>query len=226
MNKKIEAFMSLANIFEKQGYKLYVVGGAVRDYLLHKDPEDLDVVTDATPDEVKLFCLGDFTFAKLGCVKIKHQGVTFELTTLRKEKDYEDFRHPKEITFVKSLRTDCKRRDFTINAMYMDASFFIYDYVGGRKDLEKNILRMIGNADKRIKEDPLRILRAIRFCLMYKFAFSVDLLKAITDNIDLLKELKPQKIKQELKKIEGVSRQEMDALFSRLSIHEYLDMLE
>ena len=226
MNKKIEAFISLSNIFEKQGYKLYVVGGAVRDYLLHKDPEDLDVVTDATPGEVKLFLLGDFTFAKLGCVKIKHQGVTFELTTLRKEKDYEDFRHPKEITFVKSLRTDSKRRDFTINAMYMDASFFIYDYVGGRKDLERNILRMIGNADKRIKEDPLRILRAIRFCLMYKFAFSVDLLKAITDNIDLLKELKPQKIKQELKKIEGVSRQEMDALFSKLSLHEYLDMLE
>ena len=110
MNKKIEAFISLSNIFEKQGYKLYVVGGAVRDYLLHKDPEDLDVVTDATPDEVKLFLLGDFTFAKLGCVKIKHQGVTFELTTLRKEKDYEDFRHPKEITFVKSLRTDSKRR--------------------------------------------------------------------------------------------------------------------
>ena len=228
MDSKIVNFQKLANEFDKHGYKLYLVGGTVRDYLLNEPLTDMDAVTDATPNEVLGFLPNaDDSFARLGSLKYKDSsGIKFDITTLRKESGYTDSRHPNKVVFVKDLFEDYPRRDFTVNAMYMDKDLKVYDFCNGQKDLQNHTLRMVGDPDQRLKEDPLRILRAIRFCLMYKFAFSVDLLKAITDNIDLLKELKPQKIKQELKKIEGVSRQEMDALFSRLSIHEYLDMLE
>ena len=200
---KIKEFQQLANIFKSHGYNLYLVGGTVRDYLLGKELTDMDAVTDATPIEVVAFLANvDTTFAYLGSLKYKTpDGVKFDITTLREESAYLDSRHPSQITFVKDLAIDYKRRDFTINAMYMDSNLNIIDYCNGQKDLANRILRMVGDPDKRLKEDPLRILRAIRFYLVFNLEFDKKLKEAMTDRFYLLNNITDAKIRQELDKI-------------------------
>lgn len=204
MDNKLIAFKSLADVFENHGYKLYLVGGTVRDYLLGLPLNDMDAVTDATPtDIVKFLPDADTTFAHLGSLKYKDgSGVKFDITTLREESGYLDSRHPSNVNFVKDPKDDYKRRDFTVNAMYMDKDLKIYDYCDGQKDLENRILRMVGNPDTRLKEDPLRILRAIRFHLMYKLDIERTLWEAMRDRFYLLENLTDAKIKSEVKKID------------------------
>ena len=200
---KIKEFQQLGNIFKSHGYNLYLVGGTVRDYLLGKELTDMDAVTDATPIEVVAFLANvDTTFAQLGSLKYKTpDGIKFDITTLREESAYLDSRHPSQITFVKDLAIDYKRRDFTINAMYMDSNLNIIDYCNGQKDLANRILRMVGDPDKRLKEDPLRILRAIRFYLVFNLEFDKKLKEAMTDRFYLLNNITDAKIRQELDKI-------------------------
>ena len=200
---KISEFINLANIFKSHGYNLYLVGGTVRDYLLNKELEDMDAVTDATPIEVVSFLPNvDTAFAHLGSLKYKTpNGLKFDITTLREESAYLDSRHPSQIKFVKDLELDYKRRDFTINAMYMDSNLNVIDYCHGKKDLENRILRMVGNPDKRLKEDPLRILRAIRFYLVFDLEFDKKLKEAMTDRFYLLNNITDAKIREELDKI-------------------------
>ena len=200
-NLKVGLFVELVRLFESHGHKLYMVGGTVRDYLMGSSLTDMDLVTDATPSEMKSFIPeADYTFEKYGSVKLKYQKIKFDITTLRKEKGYLDSRHPNEIVFTKSLENDVKRRDFTLNALYMDKDFKVIDYVGGEKDLENKILRVVGNSDIRIKEDPLRIIRAFRFQINYGFIFDKELEEAINNNLGLLQKLNKEKIKQEIEK--------------------------
>ena len=203
MVDRISAFKSLADLFDKHGHKLYLVGGTVRDYLLNEPLNDMDAVTDATPIEIVQFLPNvDTAFAHLGSLKYKDEnGVKFDITTLREESAYLDSRHPSQITFVKDLAIDYKRRDFTINAMYMDSNLNIIDYCNGQKDLANRILRMVGDPDKRLKEDPLRILRAIRFYLVFNLEFDKKLKEAMTDRFYLLNNITDAKIRQELDKI-------------------------
>lgn len=212
MENKILAFRSLADLFHNHGYKLYLVGGTVRDYLLGLPLEDMDAVSDATPKEILEFLPeADDTFAYLGSLKYKDpNGVKFDITTLRRESGYQDSRHPNKVVFVKELEDDYPRRDFTVNAMYMDANLKIYDFCGGQKDLEKGVLRMVGNPDARLKEDPLRILRAIRFHLMFKLKIEASLLEAMRDRFYLLENLTDAKIKSELNKIDYTKVNEKD----------------
>ena len=227
MQNKILLYQKLAELFKEKGYSLYLVGGTVRDYLLNLELTDLDVVTDATPDEMKSFLDGaDFTFSHLGFVKYKFERVPFDITTLRKEEGYKDFRHPNKIIFVKYLKEDFVRRDFTINAMYMDASLNVIDYVDGQSDLKNHILKMVGSADSRIKEDPLRILRAIRFALEFDLSFDKNLEKAIKDNIRLLDKLNIEKVKQEIKKIKGVEIDKISNIFNYFSIQYLLKVVD
>ena len=167
----------MAHIFKSHGFNLFLVGGTVRDYLLHKELTDMDAVSDATPTEIIAFLPNvDTTFAHLGSLKYKNENnIKFDITTLRKESAYLDSRHPSKIIFVKDLKEDYLRRDFTINAMYMDADLNIIDYSGGLQDLSNHILRMVGDPDIRLKEDPLRILRAIRFALMFNLTIEPTL---------------------------------------------------
>lgn len=178
--KIISLFKKYAIIFEKHGYNLYMIGGTSRDYLLGIEPKDIDFTTDATPFEMSEF-LEDLSmqFAKYGTVFFKDNGVKIEITTLRVEKDYKDFRHPGEIAFVKDIKKDYKRRDFTINALYIDKDFKIHDFASGLDDLNNKIIRVIGDPKTRIKEDPLRILRALRFSLVLDFEIEETLQKAI-----------------------------------------------
>ena len=222
MEERIRAFQSLADIFNDHGYHLYLVGGTVRDYLLGLPLEDMDAVTDATPIQIVSFLPDvDTTFAHLGSLKYKDRvGIKFDITTLRKESGYLDSRHPNNIVFVKNLEDDYPRRDFTVNALYMDRDLNVYDYCGGQTDLKKHILRMVGNPDERLKEDPLRILRAIRFHLMYKLKIDKDLFEAMRDRFYLLENITDAKIKSELNKIDyqKVSKKAKEEIFSQFDI--------
>ena len=204
MNKNV--FDSVALIFNRHGYRLYMVGGATRDYLLDRPILDYDFVTDATPEEMKAFLPdADYTFSKFGTVRIKVNHVKVDITTLRIEDEYVDYRHPSKVVFTKDIKKDYVRRDFTINAIYMDEEYNIIDYCGGLNDLNNKLIRFIGDPDKRIKEDPLRILRAERFEKKLGFKIEDETFKAIERNRHLIEELNPQKVEAELKKMENDS---------------------
>ena len=199
----IEIFQELAMLFNKNGFRLYMIGGTSRDYLLNKKIDDIDLVSDATPDEMKTFLENaSYTFARFGTVRVKYQNQHIDITTLRVEDGYLDFRHPGKIKFVKSLEEDYARRDFTINAIYIDENFKIHDFSGGLDDLKNKIIRFIGDPTTRIKEDPLRILRAIRFQKKLGFSIEENTLKAIQENSSLLNELNIDKVKEEIRKLE------------------------
>ena len=131
MDLRIKAFQELADLFNKHGYRLYLVGGTVRDYLLKLPLDDMDAVSDATPEEIVSFLPNvDQTFARLGSLKYKNSdGIKFDITTLRKESAYLDSRHPSEIVFVKDLEIDYQRRDFTVNALYLDEKLNTTDLI-------------------------------------------------------------------------------------------------
>lgn len=227
MDSKAVAFQELVKIFKDNGYSLYLVGGTVRDFLLGKPFDDMDAVTDATPDEMKTFIPdADFTFSKMGSIRYKYNSIKFDITTLREEKSYKDSRHPSSIKFVKDLKIDVIRRDFSINGMYMDEHFIVYDYVNGREDLNNGIIKMIGNPTKRITEDPLRIIRAIRFAIDFDFSIDSKLEKAIFANIDLLKKLNIEKIKQDIKKIHSNDEEKKNYYFNKFGLSEILNVVE
>lgn len=194
-------FTKLVHIFKENGHRLYIIGGTTRDYLLGLEVFDYDFVTDATPDEMKNFLPdAEYHFAKFGSVKVKVDGIKVDITTLRAEDDYEDFRHPGKIRFVKTLEEDYVRRDFTINAIYIDEEFNVIDLCGGLEDLKNKTIRFIGEPEKRIKEDPLRILRAKRFSEKLGFKIEEKSQKAIENLSYLLDKLNPDKIKEEERK--------------------------
>ncbi len=200
MNNQLFAFLDKK--FKENGFSIFEVGGSVRDSLLGIEVYDFDFATDATPEEIIKF-LPDInsTFAKYGCIKYKGEFGRAEITTFRKEESYSDYRHPTEIKFVKSLEEDYKRRDFTINAIYRDINGKIYDPSNGLNDLKNKVIRFIGDPETRIKEDPLRILRAKRFASKLNFVIEKKTLKAMENLSYLLEKLNPDKIKEEERKI-------------------------
>jgi len=198
---KRDLFEFLNIIFKENGFSIFEVGGSVRDELLGLKVTDFDFATDATPEEmVKFLPDANDTFSKYGCIKYKGEHGRAEITTFRVESDYDDFRHPRKVNFVKSLEEDYKRRDFTINAIYKDVDGNIYDPAHGVFDINNKIIRFIGNPEIRIKEDPLRILRAKRFAS--KLGFKIDDLtqEAINKYSYLIDKLNPDKIKEEERK--------------------------
>lgn len=194
-------FKFLDQKFSENGFSIFEVGGSVRDSLLGLEVFDFDFATDATPEEIVKF-LPDVNdvFAKYGCIKYKGEFGRAEITTFRVEENYDDFRHPGKINFVKSLNEDYKRRDFTINAIYKDINGKIYDPSNGVDDLKNHLIRFIGDPKKRIQEDPLRILRAKRFAKKLNFKIEEKTQKAIDEFSYLLEKLNPQKVIEEEKK--------------------------
>ena len=201
MDKKLESFIKLVELFESHGHHLYLVGGSVRDYLLHIPLTDMDVVTDATPEQEKEFLeSADYTFAKYGSIKCLFDDVKFDLTTLRKENGYSDSRHPNEILYTDKLEEDVLRRDITINALYMSKTLQIMDLIGGLHDLEHKLIKIIGDPDKRFKEDPLRIIRLLRFKVDLGFEIEEKTLESMKRNSNLIYLLNKDKVNQEMKK--------------------------
>ena len=146
------------------GYQGYIVGGAVRDYVMGREPHDWDIATNATPDRVKdLFDKTVDTGIKHGTVTAMVAGEGFEITTYRTDGKYSDGRHPDSICFRDDIKDDLGRRDFTINAMAMGINGKIVDPYGGLDDIKSGVIRCVGNPDERFSEDALRMMRAVRF---------------------------------------------------------------
>lgn len=202
MNNEINLFIELAALFSKHGYALYIVGGASRDFLLKQRIEEFDCATDATPKEMELFLpKANYVFAKYGTVTLRKQGYKFEITTFRTEQGYIKYRYPANIKFVKNIAEDYHRRDFTINALYINEKLQVYDFTNGQEDLLNKKLRMIGDPNERLAEDPLRIIRALRFSAKLDLTIDKALITAINLNKHLLEKLNPDKILFEKQKV-------------------------
>ncbi len=196
-----EIFLRLSSLYAEHGHRLFLIGGTSRDLLLRIDPSDIDLVTDATPEEEKAFLPDlEMTFARFGSVHLKTEAGDIDITTLRRESGYKDSRHPSKIEFIRDLKEDSLRRDFTINALYIDCQGNVSDYHGGLEDLKNRLIRFIGDPATRIQEDPLRILRAERFAKRLGFQIEEKTEKAMEEHRDLLRLLNPEKIAMEMKK--------------------------
>ncbi len=161
----------ISSIFRNAGFSLYIVGGAVRDFLLGIKNHDYDLCTDAEPEEVMAIISHVIpTGIKHGTVTVRFANESFEVTTFRTESSYSDFRHPDKVSFIKSLDEDLSRRDFTVNAFAADCTTgVVTDLFGGYEDLKKGIIRAIGNPKERFQEDALRLMRMCRFCAKLDF---------------------------------------------------------
>lgn len=182
----------------------YIVGGCVRDGTLGIKPHDWDICTDATPNEVmEIFsdCRAIETGLKHGTVTIIMRGEQYEITTFRTDGKYTDGRHPDTVEFVSNVEVDLARRDFTINAMAFNDYDGLVDPYGGRFDLERRLIRCVGNPDDRFQEDGLRILRALRFASVYSFDIETETSAAIHRNAALLDRISAERICSELFKL-------------------------
>ena len=201
-NKKFNSAINILKKFNEAGYEAYFVGGCVRDYLLNDEFSDIDITTNALPDEVKkIFRKSIDTGIQHGTVTILINGDSFEVTTFRTEDDYIDHRTPEKVEFVSDLKEDLDRRDFTINAMALDSKGELYDYHCGEKDLRNKIIKTVNNPNERFFEDALRMLRAFRFSSKLGFEIEENTLKAIKNNAELIKFVSIERIVNEFRKL-------------------------
>ncbi|HUN54837.1 MAG TPA: CCA tRNA nucleotidyltransferase [Smithella sp.] len=187
---------------KESGYEAYFVGGCVRDSILGNATSDYDIVTSALPEQVaQLFPSTLSIGAKFGVIAVIVESVPYEVATFRSDDVYEDGRHPSQVHFS-SAKEDVFRRDFTINGLLMDPeSGEITDYVNGRTDIEKKIIRTIGDAEDRFNEDFLRMLRAIRFAANLGFTIEAGTLSAIGRNASKIINISAERVREELSKI-------------------------
>lgn len=235
----IDAVRQLAELFKANGYSLYLVGGCVRDLMLGRDPKDIDLCTDATPEEMKrvLDTTKDTTTEfKSWDSGLKHGTITvtnefpyycsYEITTFRGDGDYSDHRRPDSVEFTKSLEEDLKRRDLTINSFaydilnedlcYLDESYFY--------DLQVGVIRAVGEATKRFTEDALRMLRAIRFSAQLGFSFDNDTFSAISELAETIKYISHERIRDELTKIIMSDYPQMLELLALTGLETYVNL--
>lgn len=194
--------LKLINKITDAGFDAYIVGGFVRDYLLGIESNDVDVNTNATPkDLLSIFKDSISPQEDYGSVTVIYNNIRFEITTFRKETGYLDHRRPDKIEYINDLYEDIIRRDFTINSLCMDKDGNIIDLLNVRDDIDKKIVKAIGNPIDRFREDSLRILRAVRFSVTLEFELDNELIKAIKECSYLLKDLSYYRKKDELDKI-------------------------
>lgn len=203
----MDALLKFADAFltplAQSGFSAYVVGGALRDTLMHRPVHDLDIATSATPEQVKTVfahCKVIETGIRHGTVTVFSGGLQAEITTFRQEGNYSDRRHPDEIAFTTSIASDLSRRDFTINAMALGPGGLLDPY-GGQADLVNGLIRCVGDPDTRFDEDPLRILRGLRFGACLGFAFEGATAQAMRQCKGLLGGVSAQRIVAELKRL-------------------------
>lgn len=201
-NEKFNSAINVLEKFNEAGYEAYFVGGCVRDYLLNDEFSDIDITTNALPDEVKqIFRKSIDTGIQHGTVTILVDGDSFEVTTFRTEDDYIDHRTPEKVEFVSDLKEDLDRRDFTINAMALDSNGKLYDYHCGERDLRNKVIKTVNNPNERFFEDALRMLRAFRFSSKLGFEIEENTLKAIKNNAELIKFVSIERIVNEFRKL-------------------------
>ena len=184
------------------GYEAYAVGGCIRDFILGRTPDDWDITTSAKPDQVKaLFPRTIDTGIQHGTVTVMLDKEGFEVTTYRIDGEYEDGRHPKEVTFTANLVEDLKRRDFTINAMAYNDKAGLVDAFEGMRDIEKKVIRCVGDPMQRFTEDALRLMRAVRFSAQLGYEIEEKTLDAMRELSPNLVHISAERIQSELIKL-------------------------
>lgn len=192
----------IINTIAEAGFEAFAVGGCVRDSILGREPDDWDITTSAKPEQVKsLFRRTVDTGIQHGTVTVMLDKDGFEVTTYRIDGEYEDSRHPREVVFTANLVEDLKRRDFTINAMAYNEKVGLVDVFGGVDDIQKKIIRCVGNAEERFTEDALRIMRAIRFSAQLGYEIAEDTRAAILKLAGNLACISAERIQTELVKL-------------------------
>jgi|AntRauTorckE6833_2_1112554.scaffolds.fasta_scaffold05210_3 poly(A) polymerase/tRNA nucleotidyltransferase (CCA-adding enzyme) len=206
--KKIPTeIIDIAQKFKDNNFEIYLIGGCVRDLLLNIDPKDWDFTTNAKPEEIQELFDDSFYENNFGTVGIKTRSddetlKVVEVTPYRKEFGYSDTRRPDKVEFSSSLEEDVKRRDFTINSIAYDPIIKdIKDFYKGQEDLEKGLIRTVGDPDERFREDALRIMRAIRFSAQLGFTIEQNTLNSIVNNNELLIKISRERIGDEFSKI-------------------------
>lgn len=209
---------------ENSGFKAYLVGGYVRDHLLGINSYDVDICTNALPKDLHKMFPNNSNSNTYGGFNLKIKKYNIDITTFRKELKY-DKRKPTEILYVNNLEEDILRRDFTINTVCMDKTEHIIDLVNGIEDIRSKTIKMLDNVSTRLQEDPLRILRAIRFASILDFDLDKELYEEIKNNAHLVSTLSDIRIKEELNKIllnknciKGLT------LLNKLNIFKYLNI--
>lgn len=192
-----ESIKNILKNLENNGFEAYIVGGFVRDYFLHKKTNDFDITTNALPKDL----VGIFGIPKrkieYGSYHLKVESLNVDITTYRKEGEYQNNR-PTEVIYSNNLMEDAKRRDFTMNAIYMNGRENIIDLYNGINDIKAKTIKMIGNPSVRLKEDSIRILRAVRFSVIYNFKLEKKLKNAIQKEKKNLAKIPLDKVKKEL----------------------------
>ncbi len=184
------------------GYEAYAVGGCVRDSLLGKEPDDWDITTSAKPEDIKrLFARTIDTGIMHGTVTVMVQKEGFEVTTYRIDGKYEDSRHPKDVTFTADLREDLRRREFTSNAMAYNPKDGLIDLYEGMQDMERGLIRCVGNAKERFTEDALRMMRAVRFSAQLGYVIEENTKAAVRELAPTIRNISAERIQTELVKL-------------------------
>lgn len=197
---KLKSGLKVLEKLNNAGFEAYIVGGAVRDYLLKKELNDIDITTNAkVEDIIKLFDKYDLKAVEYAGITVYYENDSYEITTYRKDLYYVDHRHPK-VCYANTLEEDLIRRDFTINGMALDSNLNVVDLFLGKQDLENKLICCIGDAYTRFDEDALRVLRAVYFASKLDFDLDGQIIQVIKEN-DFLGHLAKEYVKDILEKI-------------------------
>jgi poly(A) polymerase len=222
---KAQEAIRIARTLREHGYSAYLVGGCVRDLLLNREPADYDVATSATPHEViRIFPQTFAVGAQFGVVLVpvrrdnpegERDNYAIEVATFRSDGAYSDGRHPDEVQFSQDARLDVQRRDFTINGLLLDPDTReVLDYVDGREDLQRGVVRTIGQAHQRFAEDKLRMLRAVRFAARFGYSIDDQTFSAIRELAPQIHQVSRERVRDEILKMltEGHARRAFELL--------------
>jgi poly(A) polymerase len=211
-----EVAEKICRVLAEAGHEAYLVGGCVRDLVLGREPSDYDVTTDATPERVEALFPGSLTVgAKFGVVVVVEDGIQVEVATFRSDISYSDGRHPDRVVYSHTVADDVRRRDFTINGLLMDPrTGEVIDLVGGRADLDAQLIRAIGDPEQRFTEDKLRMLRAVRFAARFGFAIELTTFAAIRRLAVEIHQVSAERVRDELTRLltEGSARRGFELL--------------
>ena len=243
------AAVEIVRTLRERGYQSYLVGGCVRDLLLGREPADYDVSTDATPDQVmQIFPQTYAVGAQFGVVLVPHLSVgvdggpeegqktapehpkVIEVATFRSDGAYSDGRHPDAVRYTRDPREDVQRRDFTINGLMLDPldSDRVLDFVGGQQDLQRKLVRTIGEPERRFSEDKLRMLRAVRFAARFEYSIDAATFASIRELAPQIHQVSRERVRDELTKMltEGQARRAFELLDETGLLHEVLPEVE
>ncbi|MBF2520419.1 CCA tRNA nucleotidyltransferase [Listeria marthii] len=226
-----DVFLKALPVLQKlttAGFEAYFVGGSVRDYLLNRTISDVDIATSAFPEEVKEIFQSTYdTGIAHGTVTVRENKECYEVTTFRTEGTYEDFRRPSEVTFIRSLKEDLLRRDFTMNAIAMDEHFDLHDPFAGQLAIQHKEIKAVGQASERFHEDALRMMRAVRFLSQLDFELDKETENALGSQIALLQHTSVERITVEwIKMIKGPAVKRAMDLLLKVEMETYLPGLQ